>query len=236
LLAPALGGLVVGPSASGYPRSSASAPFVTMLDLAVRSRHSSFFVLDERHELLGAVSLSALRRLIFEQDALHHIVVASELVEPTPSTVHEDDNLDVVMQLFSHLDVSEIAVVDEANPRTLVGSIHVHDVISARNQEILRRDLAGSMTSTVSLVSKGRQVAIGDGYVVQEIAAPRCFVGRTLRELDIRGRHAVQVMFIRTPVSDGAGLRVPTADDRIAERDALIVAGPKQAADALEAL
>lgn len=211
----------------------AAAPFLSVLDLVVSSRHSSFFVLDENGELLGAVSLSALRRLIFEQEALRHIVVAGDLVEQAQGTVCEGDNLDVAMRLFSHLDVGEIAVVDADRPRKLVGSVHLQDVINARNQEIVRRDLAGSLTSTVSLVGKVRQVSIGEGYVVQEVEAPRGFVGRTLRDLDIRSRHGVQVIFVRT---GGTEVRVPTADECIGERDALIVAGPRQAVDSLAAL
>jgi trk system potassium uptake protein TrkA len=85
-------------------------------------------------------------------------------------------------------------------------------------------------------VGKLRQVSVGDGYVVQEIQAPHGFVGRTLRDLDIPRRHGVQVIFIRTRTGEGEHLRVPTADDRIEGRDALIVAGPKQAADGLQAL
>jgi CIC family chloride channel protein len=214
----------------------ASAPFSSVLDLAVRSRHSSFFVVDAQQQLLGAVSMSALRRLMCEQEELQDLVVAGDMVERTRWTVREEDNLDVVMQLFSYLDVTELAVVDGKHPRKLIGSVDMQGVLNARNQEIMRRDLAGSMTSTVSLVGKLRQVPIGDGYVVHELQAPRSFVGRTLRDLDISNRHGVQVIFIRTAAGDGEHLRVPTADDYIGERDHLIVAGPKQAADALEAL
>jgi CIC family chloride channel protein len=214
----------------------ASASFHEVLDLAVRSRHSSFFVVDSEQALLGVVSISALRRLLFDQEALQHIVVAGDMVERLQWTVHEEDNLDVVMQLFSSLDVAELPVVAADNPRKLVGSVELQSILNARNQEILRRDLAGSMTSTVSLVGKVRQVSIGEGYVVQEIQAPRRFIGHTLRDLDIRGRYGVQVIFIRTHSDNGERLCVPVADDRIAERDALIVAGPKQAADSLQLL
>jgi CBS domain-containing protein len=207
-----------------------------VLDLAVRSRHSSFFVVDAQEQLLGAVSMSALRRLIYEQEALRHVVVAGDMVERTRWTVREEDNLDVVMQLFTYLDVAELPVVDAQYPRKLIGSVDMQGVLNARNQEILRRDLAGSMTSTVSIVGKLRQVPIGDGYVVHELQAPRRFVGHTLRDLDLPKRHGVQVIFIRTAAADGEHLRVPTADDRIGERDHLIVAGPKRAADGLEAL
>lgn len=215
----------------------ASYRFVQVLDLVVRSRHTEFFVLDSAERFLGSVSLSELRRLIFEQETLQPIVVAGDLVDPTHPTVHEKDDLDLVMRLFSHRDIDEIAVVDSDNPRKLVGSVHRYDVISARNEELLRRDLAGSLSTTVSLVGKVRQVEIGDGYVVQETVSPRVFFGRTLRELELRARYGVQVVFIRSQRNgDGAHWRVPSADDRVDEGDLLIVAGPKEAADRLGAL
>ena len=216
----------------------AAASFAQILSLVVQSRHAEFFVVNEQGDLLGAVSLSSLRRLIFDQEELQRIVVAGDLVVPVSQAVREDDNLDVVMRLFSHTEVEEVAVVDAQDPKKLVGSIHRQDVINARNKEVLRRDLAGSMSSTISLVAKVRQVEVGDGYVVQEIPVARSFVGRTLRELDFRARYGVQVIFIRTQTKeDGTThLHIPTADDRVGEADALIIAGPKEAADKLEAL
>jgi CIC family chloride channel protein len=215
----------------------ASTSFAQILSLVVQSRHSEFFVIDEQGELLGAVSLSEFRKLIFEQDVLQLVVVAGDLVTPLRRTVRETDNLDLAMQLFSHTEVEELAVVDPQNPRKLVGVIHLNDVINARNQEVLRRDLAGSMSTTVSLVGKVRQVDIGDGYVVQEIPTPRSLVGHSLREFDFRARYGVQVIFIRTRAGNNqnAHLRVPTADDPVGEADTLIIAGQKAMVDRLEA-
>ena len=217
---------------------AASARYVKVLDLVVQSRHTEFFVLNEDGGLLGSVSVSALRRLIFEQEALQPIVVAADLVDPTHPRVTENDSLDVVMRLFSYYDVEELAVMDADSPTTLAGTVHRQDVINARNEEWLRRDLAGTLSTTVSLVGRVHQVHIGDGYVIQEIPAPRSFPGYTLRELAVGARYGVQVIFIRTRYgADGARqLTVPTADTRVHEGDTLIVAGRKDAADRLEAL
>ena len=142
------------------------------------------------------------------------------------------------MQLFSHSNVDEMAVVEPKNEKTLIGTVHQRDMMNARNQEVLRRDLAGTMPSTVSLVGKGHEVEIGEGYVVREILAPHSFLGHSLRELDIRVRFGVQVIFIRTQTggADTRQLLVPTADDRVREGDTLIVADRKSATDGLEAL
>jgi CIC family chloride channel protein len=209
----------------------ADLPFMNVLELVVRSRHQEFFVVDEEGALLGSVALSELRKLIFEEEALKHVVVAADLLVPARWRLHEDDHLDLAMQFFSRADVAELPVIDPRD-KHLIGTVHLQDVITARNQELLRRDLAGNVSTTVSLVGRLRQVEIGDGYVVQEIPAPRSFVGRTLRELDVRARHGVQVLFLRSR-ADGAGLRVPTPDETIGPEDALIVAGPRTAADAL---
>jgi CIC family chloride channel protein len=215
----------------------ASASLEQVLDLAVNSEHGEFFVTDTDDSLIGVVRLSTLRRLLFELDTLRPILVAADLADGSVPQVTEDENLDVVMRLLSDVDAEELPVTDPRDPSKLIGSIHRQAVINARNKEMLRRDLAGTLSSTVSLVGKGRKVDVGDGYVVEEIRAPRTFLGRALRELDLPGRYGIHVIFIRSSVGpDGARLRIANADDPVCEGDSLIVAGPKQAAERLERL
>lgn len=212
--------------------------FMQVLDLVVRSRHSEFFVVDGAERLLGSVSLSDLRKLIFEQETLREIVVAGDMVDSTPPRVTEEDDLDVVMRLFGKTRFEELAVVDRADPSKLVGSIHRKDVIHARNEEVLRRDLAGSLSSTVTLIGKVHQVEIGEGFVIQEIPAPLAFQGRSLRDLAVANRYGVQVVFIRIHRAErhAGQLIVPRGDHPIQEGDRLIVAGPKDSVDRIAVL
>jgi chloride channel protein, CIC family len=214
-----------------------AATFTQVLDLAVGSPHAAFFVV-AKGDLVGVVALSKIRRFIFEQEALRPLVVAADLVDTTQPTVCEDDDLDLVMQLFGQADVPELAVVERENRLHLVGSVHRQAVIDARNQETMRRDLAGTMASTVRLVGQVHRVDIGDGYILRELLAPPVFFGRTLRELDVRARYGVQIVFIRRRIAgDGAmEVRVPTPDDRVQEGDMLIVAGPKEAEAGIQRL
>jgi CIC family chloride channel protein len=216
----------------------ASAPFAQVLDLVVRSPHTEFFVVDETGDLLGAISLSEMRRLILDQETLRHVVVAADLLEPGRPTVTENDDLDSVMQLLSHAGVSELAVVDASNPRRLVGSVHEKNVIETYNREVLRRDLAGGIMTRVGFASRGHHVELGGGYVVAELQAPRSFLGRSLRELDLRARTGVQVLLLRQreAPSGAPAMRVPSPDDRVAEGDILVVAGSEPSIERLHAL
>jgi hypothetical protein len=153
--------------------------------------------------------------------------------------VKEDDDLDVVLHLFSRANVDEIAVVDRDDPFRLVGTVHEKDVIEARNREWLRRDLTGSLSTSVSALHRGGEVDLGDGFSLREVAAPAHVFGRSLAELDLRARTGVHVLLIRRGDARGGhtdAVSVPSARDVIREGDALVIAGSREAFEKLDAL
>jgi CIC family chloride channel protein len=215
----------------------ASASFKTILDLVVQSHHTQFFVVDGETDgkLLGAISLSELRRLIYEQDALQLVVVAGDLVDTRRPTVGEDDDLDLVMHIFSGSEYDELAVVDAES--RLLGTVHQKDVIEARNREMHRRDAAGGFSSSVGAVGKGQTVDLGDGYVICELSVPSHLAGQSLRQLTLRERTGLQVLLVRSSSARHEGpIRVPGGDEVLEHGDKLVVAGPFEAIERLEAL
>jgi chloride channel protein, CIC family len=217
---------------------SASASFEDVVDRVLESDHIEFFVVDENGELEGTIHLREFTRMLIEKEALMPIVVARDLAEPHPPTVTEADDLDLVMQLFNIEARDAVAVVTEDSSRRVVGCVHKKDVIHAYNQEVLRRDLAGSVSSTVLVASKGQQVGLGGGYVLQEIQPPPHCFGRSIRDLGIGAKTGVHVVLMRKrqPRDGGAAIRVPTADDIIEEGDRLVVSGTKAAVEAFDAI
>jgi CIC family chloride channel protein len=215
-----------------------SANFQEVLNRILASEHTEFFVIDERGDLRGTIFLRELTRMLVEQEALMPLVVAGDLAESEQPTVTEETDLGVVIRLFSHGTHEELAVVDEDEPARIVGSVHKRDVIHAYNQEVLRRDLAGSVSSTVLVASKGQQVELGGGYVLKEILPPPRFFGRTIRELDIGAETGVHIVLLhKRDANDGRpAIRVPTADDTIDEGDRLVVSGTKAAVEGLDVI
>jgi len=216
----------------------ASASISTVLETMLEGERTEYFVLSDANLLLGTIHLRDLTRAIAERDVLMGVVVAGDVVRAAGPRVTEDDDLDLVLQMFSQGLAEELPIVDRADSRRLVGSIHKRDVIQAYNQEVLRRDLAGQVSSNVLVASRGQQVELGGGFVLQEIQPPPRFFGKTIRELAIGHSYGVQVVLLRKRASGGgtAGVRVPTADDRIDEGDRLVVAGTKHAVEGLDVI
>jgi CIC family chloride channel protein len=217
---------------------AASASFQEVLARVLASEHTEFFVVNERAELVGTIYLRELTRLLVEQEALRSIVVAGDLAESEQPTVTETTDLGVVIRLFSQGTHDEIAVVDEEAPWRIVGSVHRKDVIHAYNQEVLRRDMAGAVSSNVLAAGKGQQVALGGGYVLQEILPPPRFFGKSIRALGLGAERGVHVVLLhkRAPSDGLAAIRVPSADDVIDEGDRLVVSGTRSAVEALDAI
>ena len=215
-----------------------SANLETLLELVLESGRTEFFVVSEREDLVGTIHLHELTRMLVEQEVLRNVVVAEDLVDTHRADLTEDDDLDLVMQMFSHGVADELPILASDTSRKLVGSVHKSDVIQAYNQEVMRRDLAGQVSSTVLAASRGQQVVLGGGYVLQEIQPPPRFFGKTIRELDIGRALAVQVVLLRKRATGGGrpSIRVPSGDDRIDEGDRLVVAGSKAAVESLDVI
>lgn len=215
----------------------ASANFQTILDLVVQSDHDQFFVVDADNRLLGAISLTEVRRLIYERDNLQHIVVAGDLVDRNRPTVTEEEDLAVVMQLFSGSDVDEFAVVSSDDPHSILGTVREKDVIEAHNRESMRRDLLGGLSSHLGAVEKGSTVDLGGGYALREVMVPASCVDQTLRDLSLRERTGVQVLLLRRARKAGSRIKeviVPGANAVLREGDTLVLAGKWEALDEFE--
>jgi CIC family chloride channel protein len=214
-----------------------SAPFEKLIDLLVSSTHKEFFVVNARSELLGAISLAELRRILLEH-SLTRVVVAGDLVEGDLATVTENDDLDTVAHVFAGRQVEELAVVAEDDPKRLVGCVREREVMHAYREEMLRRDLAGGLSSSVAVVKRVHEVELGDDLVLREVGAPHAFAGRTLGELDLRARTGTLVLLVRRPAAGrrGVDLRVPLPSDRLEDGDVLVAAGTRDALERLEAL
>jgi len=73
---------------------------------------------------------------------------------------------------------------------------------------------------------------LGEGHSIQEIAIPPAWVGRSLRELDPRGRLGIQVIAVRCALTENVHVP-PDPDAVLKDSDALIVAGADPALAAL---
>lgn len=200
--------------------------FKSLLELVVNSPHSQFFVVDRTSKLVGSISIQEVRQALLDQEALTDLLIALDLVRPDIPRVKITDDLDSVMKLFGKYDMDELPVTSDEDRGKIIGSIYRKDVIDAYNRELVKRNLSQEISSSVKLLDKIRTVDFIDGYAMAEIPVPPSFVGKSIKEIQMRARYGVNILMIKR-VSDNEKFQqiVPSANELLKPTDKLILLG-----------
>lgn len=204
--------------------------FTDLVRCMIRSNHHEYFVVHENDELVGSISIQELKQFLKDEDTLSGIVIAADMAHSPLATLYLDDNLDLAMHHFGRYNVDELPVLKSKHDRRLAGSVQLRHVVEAYNKAIFKYDLAGGMHSVVTAVSKERAVELAEGYSLVEMEPPDGFIGKSLRQLNIRARYGIEVILIRKPFSDDDSIpnrpgAIPTPDYVIQPGDKLLVMG-----------
>ncbi len=200
--------------------------FIALLDLVADSPNTQFYVVDSKQKFLGAVSLQEVRKALVDRDDVADLLIAMDLINTDIPKVKLEDDLDMVMKLFGMYDYDELPVVDSSNPDRVIGAIKHKEVIEAYNRELMKKNLSQEIPSSVKLLERVKKVDFIDGYIMAEIAAPKSFIGRTIKDINIGSRFGVQILLIKR-LSGELEVKqlVPCAEEEIMSGDWLVVLG-----------
>ncbi len=192
--------------------------------------------MDKEGAFLGFITLKDVKGILEDPSAVQNLIVAYDLIEATHRAVTPETSLDDVMKIFSQIKISEIPVVDPQNGKTLLGYVTEKDVIEAYNRELARRELTIGMERAYSSLTLSETTELVDDYYMLEIAAPRRFVGKSLRQLDLRNNYKVQIILIKRQEGDEEKRIVPDAFYTINENDVLLLVGEREALERIKKL
>jgi CIC family chloride channel protein len=121
------------------PESMAVTDFVRYV---TNGQHTYFPVVNNSGELTGIVSMQNLRSVLLDREAWPYIVVG-ELAESDVLTVKGSDSLYDAMKLISSRGIEQVPVVDELNPKKVVGMLTRVDLQNFYQKRLLAREIHG---------------------------------------------------------------------------------------------
>ena len=163
-----------------------------------------------------------------EYEALKDFVLAKDIATPNMTVVNEKNNLDYVMREFGKENISEIPVISSSDPTKILGTVWRLDVITAYNKEILKRDLVGEVSNSLSNVSHRKMVELMDGLYLQEIDVPAFFISKKIKELDVRNKYQIDIILIKKKSEEGKlNTKIPSANYIFHAHDSLLILGER---------
>jgi CIC family chloride channel protein len=112
-----------------------------LVKFTLSSKHSSFPLVDEDGLLEGIVTFQDFKDVVFEE-GLGDLVVAKELSPQEVITITRNENLDSALRKIGVKNIEQIPVVDESDPRKIVGILSRRDIFTAYNKAIIDRSIA----------------------------------------------------------------------------------------------
>lgn len=199
-----------------------------VIEKFITSEHDEFYIKDNSGRIVERISQVELGAIAPQYEALKDFVLAKDIAIPNLVLVNEKDDLDYVMRQFGKENISEIPVTSSSDPTKILGTIWRLDVITAYNKEILKRDLVSGVSTSLSNVSHHKMVEVTDGFHLLEIDVPAFFIGKKIKELDVRNKFQVDIILIKKKSAEGKlNTEIPRANYIFHYQDSLLLLGKR---------
>lgn len=206
-------------------------PDTSMTDVIEKfmtSEHHEFYIKDDNGQIAEKISQVELGAIAPQYETLKDFVLAKDIATPNMIAVNEKENLDYVMREFGKENISEIPVVSSSDPTKILGTVWRLDVITAYNKEILKRDLVGEVSTSLSNVSQRKMVEVMEGLYLQEIDVPAFFISKKIKELDVRNKYQIDIILIKKKSGEGKlNTKIPSANYTFHSHDSLLILGER---------
>ncbi len=211
--------------------------FSEIVNKILKGKNTEFPVVTSNNKVVGMISLSVIKEYLLDRDSLSHLLIAADIMNTKFEKITPDDHCQLAADKMRSMNCEGLPVVDADNSKNIIGMIWLKDIQDAYQKEINRREIALNLASQISMKEDEKRVHFIEGYSIAEIKPPNSFLGKSIRELDIRAKFGVDVLSIKQLKKTGSKIKaIPSPDYVFSENDRLVVAGEIKNINLLETI
>ncbi len=200
--------------------------FSQIVNRIIRGKEADFPVVDSEGHVSGMISIHDIKDYLYERESLQNLLIAGDILNPYFETLSPGDSCQTALEKFRKYSFDGLPVVEDGNSRKIIGIIWRKDIQDSYDREIERRELTSNLASLITMKDEEPMVHFMEGYSIIEVAPPKTFIGKSIRELNIRRQYGVDVLSIKMKEKKGEKINaIPSPDYIINADDTLIIAG-----------
>lgn len=200
--------------------------FTKVVNFVLSRKDSEYPVVDSEGRVIGIISINDLKDFLFERDSLSSLLIAGDLISAEFEPLLPEDNCYAAIEKMNKYQLEGLPVVDSLSSKKIIGMIWRKEIQNAYEKEINRIEITSNLASSISMKEEEKNVQFIEGYSVAEIKVPNSFVGKSIRELNIRAKYNVNVLSIKSSNKRRYEIKaVPKPDYVFSEKDIIVVAG-----------
>jgi chloride channel protein, CIC family len=200
--------------------------FNQVVNKILKGKSPELPVVDRNNNVKGIISIYDVKDHFFEKEELKNLLIAADIANTNFETLSVESNCQVALDKMSRYDLEGLPVVSEEDGNRFLGYIWRKDIQDAYQKEIDRMEIASNIASSISMKEDEKELHFMEGYSIVEISPPKSFIGKSIRELDIRKNYGVDVLSIKTGKRSDAKIKaIPNPNHIFKEDQTIIIAG-----------
>ncbi len=200
--------------------------FDEVANRVISGKDPYFPVVNNQNHYLGMITIHDVKEHLYDKDILQHLLIADDIATRDIDPVVASDNCQTALDIMSRLNIQGLPVVDSIDKNHVIGMVWRKDIIDAYNEEVERRDITTAFASRITMKNIDHHVHFMEGYSMTELPIPKIFIGKTIKELDIRARYGVDILLIRSNTDEGSKIKaIPNPDYEFSYNDSIVVSG-----------
>ena len=176
-----------------YVSFSEDTPLPAMLAQALGSMQTTFPLVDPEGRLSGVVRVQDLHRALDDRASLEGVLVAADLGSSIQA-LRDTENMEQALELLTASGTDLLPVVDGDD--RLLGTVFAQDVLGRYAHELQKLRLASTLAQRKSFSVMTDGIELGHGMRLAEVEVRRPLVGHSLRELQLRARYGLEVLYV----------------------------------------
>ncbi|MBZ0200906.1 MAG: chloride channel protein [Ignavibacteriaceae bacterium] len=174
----------------------------------------------------GLISIYDIKDHLYERESLKNLLIAADIANKNFKPAFLTEHCQSVLEKMKRYNIEGLPVVESEDSKKILGMIWRREIQDAYQKEIERREITTSLASSISMKEDIPNLHFMEGYSITEIAPPVAFIGKSIRELDIRAVYGVDVLSIKTMEAGGEKIKaIPSPSYIIQQEDTLVIAG-----------
>ncbi|HRT68394.1 MAG TPA: chloride channel protein, partial [Bacteroidota bacterium] len=187
---------------------------------------SVLVVMDKNDNYIGLITIEQIREILLDQEILGDVLIAGDIASMHSPIIKKSDSLKTAWDLMNQSKSDYLPVCDELDTHKIVGIITRTDIDEKYNQEIKKYDISLNLASSLIKSNTNEEIQLFDEYVIKEIDIPKSFIGKTIKDIDIRNRFKIEIVLIKTLTKRRqTQVIVPTGNYKFSEADRIVISG-----------
>jgi len=200
--------------------------FSKVINTIIKCKSPEYPVIDPKGKIVGMLSLNDIKGYLYEKDVLKNVLIANDIAQTDYDFVTPDDTCADALDRISKLNQEGVPVVNNRRDKKIIGMLWRKDIQDAYMKAIEVREISSNLASCIVMKDDEPEVHFLEGYSISEIKPPPSFIGKSIKQLNIRAKYGVDVLSIKAKVKKKETIHaIPSPDYVINKSDTLVVAG-----------